>query len=600
MRGVVCFREGAGAVNGVRQVWCCAVFAAALSFSLALATSGSRGAPSPAAGPTAQSRFVGQPLRFTNPFFVAGTDPTFPLAGDPEFPQGGNLTDDPDGFDLGDVSFGNPLVRYFSVAGGYLPYTFTLRPLLSGSALASALPAVSRNGKLTGIIAPLAGSALRFTVDLTDFIATQRTGIFKLNLFPQVTNFRFAHSQLPLAQLGNSYYTNIEALGGQPPVRFDVLPYSITAQGAVARLEDVGLTLSPDGTLTGRPLVAAPISFIVRASDVNANAALSRMGGAYDQRFTINVEQNAIATTELASSACQVRGNTVTVGGDSFTYSGVLDGKGDIAPSLAGSPFVLRVGGAGFTGSFDAKGKIKTGFGAKGKMSVNFAPSSGRFKVKLSGADLNAALGAAAFTGGVNQNVVIALEIGVLRTCEVLTLPAVVRGSKYQLSYRLGGKKGVSAGGAFQILSVSGADAMLNSEPGDRWIVRFLGVPRGIDGVPDVSGASSATVRIGASFSQTVTVAMKQVRLEFKTTSAVPGIFQLLLDPKKFVHRLQTNVLTEANDTGIPAAAETNDPALPQEARALPALFSLGVDFKGLSGENGRVIIPARTTWTQR
>ncbi|MFH0939164.1 MAG: hypothetical protein V1899_07785 [Planctomycetota bacterium] len=588
----------------IHQVSCCAVFCAALGFSLALATSESRDTDNAVAGPVAQSRFVGQPMRFTNSFFVAGTNPAFSLASDSEFPQGGDVKTDPDGFDLGDASFGNPLVRYFSAAGGYLPYTFMLKPLLSGSMIPVSLPMVSRSGKLTGIIAPMVGSVLRFAVELTDFVATQRTGIFKLNLFPQITNFRFAHSQLPTAQLGNSYYTNIEALGGQPPVRFDVLPGSISAQGGVSCLEDVGLSLSSDGTLIGRPLVAVPIKFTVRASDATANTALARMGDTFDQQFTIPVEANTIITTELAATVCKIYGHTISAGADGFTYSGVLDGKGDIAPSLAGSTFTLRVGSASFTGSFDAKGKsfnVKgESLGAQSKFAVSFSPRSGRFRVKIRDANLNAALGATNFKSGIKQNVVIALEIGALRTCEVLTIAPVVRGEHYRLNYKLGGKESVSACGAFQILSVCGVDAKANGLTGDRWLVRFLGVPRGIDGTLDVASASNVTVRIGAVFSQSVNVALKQVRLEFKATSKDRGIFQLFLNPESFIHRFQTNFLTKANDTGIPAASETNDAALELKERAQPALFPLGVDFKGFSGENGRVIIPARKTWSQR
>jgi hypothetical protein len=120
--------------------------------------------------------------------------------------------------------------------------------------------------------------------------------------------------------------------------------------------------------------------------------------------------------------------------------------------------------------------------------------------------------------------------------------------------------------------------------------VRFIGVPRAIETRPDISGTSSATVRIGGTFEQTLKLSLKKVRQEFKATNKDPGVWQFLLDPKRYVHRLQTNILTTDSDTAIPIAT----------GNSTPDLFSLGLDIQGLTGEAGRVIVPNRDRWAQR
>src|SRR5476651_1985555 len=77
---------------------------AAAAFSFALATAippSDSGSPNAAGRAAVQSRSVGSPLRFTNPFLQAGTDPLFPA--------GGNTANGPNGFDLGDALQGQTI-----------------------------------------------------------------------------------------------------------------------------------------------------------------------------------------------------------------------------------------------------------------------------------------------------------------------------------------------------------------------------------------------------------------------------------------------------------------------------------------------------------
>jgi hypothetical protein len=583
---------------------------AALAFSCALAT---MPGPEAAARATVQARSVSQPVRFTTPFLAATVDSLFP--------NGGNVTDDPDGFDLGDACLAGTVTRYVTAAGGHLPYTFVLRPLLGaehtgGGNPAPALPPLSPSGIFSGVMPGDVGNYVRFNVQVTDFIATQRLGTFRLNVFPPVfCPFRFAQDRLPVAQQRGNYFANIETL--REPGRFSVVPgtVAVTGAGGFTSLEDVGLTLTPDGLLFGRPFKGADISFTARAVSPASGLALDRTGTVQDQRFTIPVEANIPLTTELLAQRCSLRGSRLTAGNDSFTYAGYMDTRGLTLPELAGQTLTLRIGSAVFAGQFDAKGKISvplTGGDAAVKtkrvFAVALSPASGRFSVKISGADLATPLGLngdAATPPALPpmKAVVLAVDLGAFRTCEVLQMEALsVTGGKFRLDYQLG-RKGISPAGGFQVVSVRGIDGHGTAKAGERpeggrWLVRLLGVP-GQDAQAGslvkptasatVTAASQVTVRIGSDFSQDVSVAMKSVRLEFKTTSDAGGLFRLLLDPTRFLHRLETNLLPES-DTGIA-------PGIVSKERTV---FPFGLKFTGLDGETGRIIVPEGGAWRQR
>jgi hypothetical protein len=586
-------------VNGILRGLAWGLFGAAIGFTVALATS--RGLESHSARRDAAGRNVGgtKALRFTNPFLIATNQ--FPQpAFDPLYPVGGDVKDDPDGFDLGDVALGSTLLRYVNVSGGLMPYTLDIRPLLGsslnigGPAVPVSLPTLSQSGKLTGLISPLAGTVLRFDVDLVDAVGSDRFGRFKLNLLPANTSYRHAMSLLPIGVLGDTYHTNLETVGGAAPSVYSIQPGTLRFNGQlIPRIEDVGLTLTPDGYIIGRPAIAGAVSFVIQATD-GLKFARSRDARTIGQDFFIRIEPNGITTTELVASQVQIRGNRDKAGGDSFSYSGVLDTKGDINPTLAGEPVVLRIGGATFTGKFDAKGKLKQAFADKGRFTVSLSQSTGAIRIKVTNANLSAGIGADAFQTKTTSPIILALEIGRLRTCEALQMPTVVSTKRFQLEYKLGTNRGVSVGGGFQIVSVKGLDGKdRDANEGDRWLVRFIGLPRGIEGTAAadaVKAGTSCTIRVGTSFVQTMTLALKNVRLEFKSTSSDPGIFRLLLDPRKFLHRLETNVLpTVATD--IPIAFENTDAA---------SLFPLGMDIKGFNGDTGRVIIRGKQSWVQR
>lgn len=595
-----------------------ACFTAVLGLTFALATT--PGSPDATARATqgAAPRAAIEPLRFTNPFLLIGTVPgADPLL----FPTGGATKTDPQGFDLGDVTAGAEITRYVNATGGFLPYRFAARalpdPLAGSNATSFNVPLRLPFGKMSTQVPDKATGALRFSVLLTDFINTTRLGTFKMNVVNLAPDtVRFAQDRLPAAQQGRSYFTNLQTVGGTGPSTFQVADSSVTVGGTtLARLEDAGLSLSTDGTLFGRPIKSDDIKFTVLARDAAGHSAFSRDGRALNQAYTLTVEKGLPVSTEVAAVQCAIRGGvpvdgTQLAASDTLTYSGYLDPKGETAATLAGTPFILRVGRAGtlnegvLAGSFDAKGKVRlpllSASKKKGQLSVSFSPRNGRLTLKVSGVSLGAALGASesTFTDLSLQPLILAFEVGTYRSCEVIQAQTTVRSGKFSMNYALG-KRGFSRAGACQVLSVRGVDGKIVSDQGgSSWLIKILGVPgqdaaaSATDFTPTapatILDGTKATIEIG-DYTQDVTLALKSVRLEFKATSKDHGIFQVLLDPKKFVHRIQTNVLT-TSDTGIPQAFSTKQ----------PAMFPFGMAIPNFIGHTGRVIAPDRGVWTQQ
>ena len=333
--------------------------------------------------------------------------------------------------------------------------------------------------------------------------------------------------------------------------------------------------------------------------------ATSRAGTGASQAFALAVSANTSTTSELATLSTSIKGSQTAISKDTFTYNGILDMRGETAASLAGSPFTLRVGRAAYTGNFDAKGHVNVVLPSNQKFTVTLR--SGHLTMRVTNTNLAASVGADAVTTKQELGVVLGLELLSFRTSDVLRINTTPRGGKYMMPYRLG-SNGVPVTGAFQILNMVGIDAKSGSPvhlsltrdkapvlpDGDNWTVNFIAIPRlGVDGGTTAAGVftgnTSATIRIGTTFSQQLTLTQLAVKLQFKATGADPGVFQLLLNPKNFTHRLQVNTIS-ADSTNIPAAITTKD----------INVFPLGLDLTGFSGETGRVIAPNRSAWTQR
>jgi len=588
-----------------------AVLLATVAFALSFATGETSADVWQSRGVTVKPRDVIQPIRFTNPFLIAGTD--F------DFPNGGDVTEDPDGFDLGDAAEGKPLTRVLSAYGGHQPHTFALRPLL-GSSIASpgkgapTLPDLAIDGLLkTPALDTGLGAFLRFNAELGDFIGSGRIGTFRLSLVNlQADVHQFAVDRLPMGVRGNFYYTTLDTLGGntvngQVPVVYSLVAGSVkVGTAAVNSLEDIGLTLASDGRVFGRPIAPGVVTFTVEAKDASGRKARSRDGTSQtSQTVSLTVEVGTAVVTEMAAQSVSIKGNRALDGFDSLSYTGVFDSRGFTGPALAGSPVTLRIGSATFVGTFDDRGNATfTNAADDAKVSIKIS-SAGRLSMKVSNGVIGSKIGILPELNGTsNRGVVFALETKGFRTTEVLNMETkALPSGRFSMTYALG-KKGFSLAGAFQILKVDGNATRKDGERTTSWQVRFLGVPGqdqvSSDGKPTagktIGDLTTCTLRIGSDFSQELALTTKNpdraksnVPVVFKATRNDAGVRQLTLDPKSFKHFLQTNPLSPG-ETGIPAAIDTKN----------LTVFPLGLTVNGLGGETGRIIAPNREKWSQR
>lgn len=141
-----------------------------------------------------------------------------------------------------------------SATGGTTPHTFAVT--------SGALPAgltLGADGELAGT--PTADGTFDFTVTATDSSAGAGpyTGSQEYTLVVAPPTITVSPDSLPDGAIGSSYSQSITASGGEGPYTFAVTSGALPA----------GLTLSPDGTLSGTPSTDGSFEFTVTASDAN-------------------------------------------------------------------------------------------------------------------------------------------------------------------------------------------------------------------------------------------------------------------------------------------------------------------------------------------
>lgn len=578
----------------------CGLVLAALGFTFALATSRSIDAPA-AAG----SRIVGSStLRFLNAILVDNNPPT------------------PDLFDLGDAAYGSFITRYVSVTGGVRPYRMSgsssLNTLLApGSSLT-----LGAGGCLMGtIVAPtnLTGGFAVIAQDSTGTIIQSLTGQFVLNLIAAGNGtFRFAMDRLNNGVLGQSYISKVECIGGNAPVVYSVLAGTLTVNGAqvgvASGLEAIGLSMSADGTISGRPLVTGQVAFTAHAVDALKRVGRNRANTVADQVMTFNIEDNSIVASDVLITNCSVKGDQGKANKDTVTFSGYINLSGTNGLALNGTEFAFRIGGATYGGNFNLKGQVSAtrggaiifADGSQLKASVN--PRTGLFKGSIKKANLGKLVGADTLQDRGQKRLGMSTELcNFVIGSDTIEFASRVKGNKYSLDYKLG-KSGRPLGGSFQMLNTYGKDGPdIAGNPGDAWRTSFLIVPRfGIDSTAGLDAVTSLRVRIGSRFQQTIPasalVSSKNGAVKLlPVKSKGPAVSKLTIDPRRFVGTLQTTVISQFT-TGIPQAKVAADAGL-----ATSPNFTLGVDVDrtgsnaDFTGEYGKqLFLPVRGRGTTK
>jgi hypothetical protein len=143
-----------------------------------------------------------------------------------------------------------------SAAGGAPPYVWSI---VSGS-LPGSLTLNAAAGVISGL-APAPGS-YNFTVRITDSIGQSATALLWLSVAAPLVSVQTAPN-LPAVVAGNSYSQYLSANGGTAPYTWTLL------SGALP----TGLTLSPNGLLSGTPTAAGTFVFTAQVKDAGGQTA---------------------------------------------------------------------------------------------------------------------------------------------------------------------------------------------------------------------------------------------------------------------------------------------------------------------------------------
>jgi uncharacterized protein (TIGR03437 family) len=151
-------------------------------------------------------------------------------------------------------SVGVDYSQAIQVEGGTPPYTYSVTTVglfQSGGMLPPGLM-LDSSGALKGI--PTATGMYAFGINVTDSNGNQGNQSYTVNISPALLFTTL--SPLPDGVAGTAYTATIAAKGGTPPYNF----FATTSL-------PLGLTLSPNGTLSGKPLVQGTFTFTVQLTD---------------------------------------------------------------------------------------------------------------------------------------------------------------------------------------------------------------------------------------------------------------------------------------------------------------------------------------------
>lgn len=469
----------------------------------------------------AGSRAAGTGLSFSNPFLLPGQSGLFP--------NGGSVSSDPQGFDLGDVLRGSDMVRFLSALRGVTPYYFTSDTI--GTTGLSLEPI----GRVAGILPASAALPLSFTATLHDAAGTTRTGTFWLNTCAQ-SSFRFAMDRVPSAQVGQDYITQIETIGADMATTdFSVLDGSVRLNGrALPALETAGLSLTIDGVLSGRTLASGTLEFTAQASKGQARAQ-NRAGTAFDQAFTLEIAPEQIVQSVFALQNLAIQGGRP--GRDTLKLTALINPDGLSQSDFGEQWLVLRFAGALFAVFLNEHGQSRTG-----DMRVSLDTRRGLLKVTVLRQDLGTFLPVLADRLATDQVVQVRIGSQFLGTEAVrLNVRSRSKNNTFQWNYRFGSS--VQLGGLFQITNVRAEDA----HHGTAFKINFLISHVQGQGSTSFGTPTEATVFIGPGFSQTVT--LRHGRGSFPPD----GLAALKIDTRRKTGWLTTYPLPESQ-TGIPPA----------------------------------------------
>jgi hypothetical protein len=576
---------------GFARAACIAMVMALAAFSYAIATAGRGIEVAPAAG-----RAISSNLNFANPF----VDPTLASTLDR---------------DIGDAVIGSAVLRHITALGGVKPYTFTTTTLASNTSLGLDSDGLFHTVPVTTVgtvttYGPLTGTPglFRFNVTVKDSFGSQghsKTEPYRLNILANTVNaFRFAISGLSDGQQYREYVDNIAVINGKAPFKYTATGITLAGK-AVSTLESIGLTIGSDGTVFGVPLQSGLLTFTANVTDATGAKALARSGTGVGQTISLTINANVTLNNTVVCTALTASGDTTTGGKDKLSISGLFNPG--IFSKLTGN-VTVQVNGYTISGAIGAKGKV-TGLSlqalatAKVPALTGTISPKGTFKFTVSNESFgrNNLIAVSPVTG-LQLNTMVHVTIGnSVDGMNSISAFNKGKGTKFSFSYKLGtfNKTGVinpTLGGAFILTSVSGKDDTKGGT-GDSWKVALVAVPPGGGAAPVVfAGATSASVSIGNSFTDTEAVTsnkgvVKTGKLDTKTNNKLTKL-QL---SEKGKGSYQTSFIA-SSQTGIPLGTAGSSAGVNYTTNV--TLLNGSTAFYG--GDGALTIFPKSKGWSSQ
>ncbi|STQ98598.1 putative Ig domain-containing protein [Janthinobacterium lividum] len=262
------------------------------------------------------------------------------------------------------AAVGSAYSQSVTAANGGAPYTYAI----SAGALPAGLTLNASTGVLSGT--PTAGGVFNFTVRATDSSTGSGpySGARAYSMTVAAPTISITPTVMPAMTAGVAYSQSISAAGGTATYSYAITGGSLPT----------GLSLAPDGTLSGTPTAAGPYNFTVTATDsstgsgpytgsraysvtvaagapVAGNVSTSVAYGSSANPITLNLSGGAATSVAVASAASHgtatASGTSITYtptagygGPDSFTYT-ASNGVGTSAPATV----TITVGGPTIT-----------------------------------------------------------------------------------------------------------------------------------------------------------------------------------------------------------------------------------------------------------